>query len=58
VGTPEQVAESLLHYVDLGCDTLLIRGFEPYQDAIDYGRELIPIVRAEAEKRLRSASYP
>src|SRR5262249_1709735 len=27
VGTPEQVAESLLRYVDLGFDTLLIRGF-------------------------------
>ncbi|MBV9749213.1 MAG: LLM class flavin-dependent oxidoreductase [Acetobacteraceae bacterium] len=45
VGTPEQVAEALLRYVDLGCDTLLIRGFRPYTDAIEYGRELIPLLR-------------
>ena len=51
VGTPEQVAESLLRYVDLGIDTLLIRGFMPVQDAIDYGRELIPLVRAEVARR-------
>jgi alkanesulfonate monooxygenase len=59
VGTPEQVAEALLAYVDLGFDTLLIRGFHPLQDAIDYGRELLPLVRAEVARRdgqtLRSA---
>ena len=31
VGTPEQVAESLLDYYDLGVTTLLIRGFDPLQ---------------------------
>lgn len=51
VGTPEQVAESLLDYYDLGIETILIRGFDPLQDAIDYGRELIPLVRAEVAKR-------
>jgi alkanesulfonate monooxygenase len=51
VGTPEQVAEALLAYVDLGVDMLLIRGFHPLQDAIDYGRELVPLVRAEAARR-------
>ncbi|MEO6397958.1 MAG: LLM class flavin-dependent oxidoreductase, partial [Tepidiformaceae bacterium] len=53
VGTPEQVAESLLHYYDAGVTTLLIRGFEPLADAVDYGRELIPLVRAEVAKRDR-----
>ena len=51
VGTPDQVAESLLDYVDIGADILLIRGFDPYQDAIDYGRDLLPIVHAEVKKR-------
>ncbi len=51
VGTPEQVAEALLAYVDIGFDTLLIRGFHPLQDAIDYGRELVPLVRAEIARR-------
>lgn len=51
VGTPSQVCEALLRYVDLGCDTLLIRGFLPYQDALDFGRELIPMLRTEAARR-------
>jgi alkanesulfonate monooxygenase len=55
VGTPEQVAESLVDYYDAGATTLLIRGFNPYQDAIDYGRDLIPLVRAEVARRERQA---
>jgi alkanesulfonate monooxygenase len=51
VGTPEQVAEALLAYVDLGFDTLLIRGFEPFRDAITYGRELVPLVREAVQRR-------
>ncbi len=30
--------------------TLLIRGYEPLEDATDYGRELIPLVRAEVAR--------
>ncbi|OAI42894.1 alkanesulfonate monooxygenase [bacterium SCGC AG-212-C10] len=56
VGTPDQVAESLLDYVAAGVTTLLIRGFDPLEDAIDYGRDLIPMVRAEAAKRERDAA--
>jgi alkanesulfonate monooxygenase len=51
VGAPEQVAESLLAYYDAGVTTFLIRGFEPLPDAVEYGRELIPMVRAEVAKR-------
>jgi alkanesulfonate monooxygenase len=47
VGTPEQVCAALLRYVELGCDRLLIRGFWPYADCVEYGRELIPLLRAE-----------
>lgn len=42
VGTPDQVAEALLDYYDLGVSTFLIRGFDPLEDAVRYGRELIP----------------
>ena len=52
VGTPEQVAEALLDYYDLGVTTFLIRGFDPLEDAIDYGRELIPRTRALVAERL------
>lgn len=55
VGTPEQVAESLVDYYDAGCDTILIRGFNPLDDAIEYGRDLIPLVRQELAHRARQA---
>jgi alkanesulfonate monooxygenase len=48
VGTPAQVADALLRYHELGVDTFLIRGFDPYDDAVDYGRELIGLVRRGA----------
>lgn len=51
VGTAETVAEALLDYVDLGVTTLLIRGYDPLDDAIDWGRELIPRVRAGVAER-------
>jgi len=51
VGTPEQVAEALLDYYDLGITTFLIRGFDPLDDAIDYGRKLIPLTRQLVAQR-------
>ena len=51
VGTAKQVAESLLAYFDLGVTTFLIRGFDPLEDAIDYGRELLPRVREQIARR-------
>ena len=51
VGTPEQVAEALLDYYDLGVTTFLIRGFDPLNDAVAYGRDLIPLVRGLVAER-------
>jgi alkanesulfonate monooxygenase len=45
VGTPEQIADVFGDYYDLGVSHFLIRGFDPLIDAIDYGRELIPLTR-------------
>jgi alkanesulfonate monooxygenase len=45
VGTPEQVADALMDYYDLGISTFLIRGFDPLEDAVAYGRDLLPLVR-------------
>jgi len=45
VGTPEQVADSLLDYHDLGVTTFLVRGFDPLEDTIEYGRSLIPLTK-------------
>ena len=51
VGTPDQVADALLDYYDLGVSTFLIRGFDPLVDAIQYGRELIPAFRRKLAER-------
>jgi alkanesulfonate monooxygenase len=51
VGTAETVAAALLDYHDIGVTTFLIRGFDPLNDAFDYGRELIPRVREEVRRR-------
>jgi alkanesulfonate monooxygenase len=51
VGTAEQVAESLLDYYDAGISVFLIRGFEPIEDALEYGKELLPLVRAAVAER-------
>ncbi len=51
VGTPQQVADSLLAYYDLGCSAFIIRGFDPLVDAAEYGRELIPLVREGVAQR-------
>lgn len=45
VGSPETVAKALVEYYKLGATSLLIRGYEPLEDAEQYGRELIPRVR-------------
>jgi alkanesulfonate monooxygenase len=46
VGTPETVANALFEYYKLGATSLLIRGYDPRPDAIQYGEELIPRLRA------------
>lgn len=52
VGTPQQVAEAFLDYHALGVTTFLIRGFDPLEDAVDYGRELLPLTRRLVAERL------
>ena len=51
VGTPETVAQAMLDYIDIGVTTILIRGYDPYDDAIDYGRYVLPLVREEVARR-------
>jgi alkanesulfonate monooxygenase len=48
VGTAEQVAEAILKYYVLGVDSFLIRGFDPFNDTVGFGRELIPRIKAGA----------
>ena len=57
VGTPEQVAQAILEYYRLGVGSFLIRGFDPFNDTVDFGRELIPRIKAGAAEidRLQAA---
>lgn len=56
VGTPEQVADALEEYHALGVTTFLIRGFDPLEDALDYGRTLIPATRERIARTERAAA--
>ena len=63
VGTPETVAAAVLDYWDLGVDIMSVRGYDLLADAEEFGREVIPLVRAavarrEAEGRPRGSETP
>ncbi|MBN8944952.1 MAG: LLM class flavin-dependent oxidoreductase [Rhizobiales bacterium] len=51
VGSPQTIADSILDYVDLGADLISIRGYDNLNDAIDYGRYVLPLVRTEIARR-------
>ncbi|MBV8513581.1 MAG: LLM class flavin-dependent oxidoreductase, partial [Xanthobacteraceae bacterium] len=57
VGTPDQVADALLDYYELGVSTFLIRGFDPLADAAEYGRDLIPLTRKRVAERIRRSAH-
>jgi alkanesulfonate monooxygenase len=51
VGTAEQVAEAMLRYCDLGISTFILKGFDPINDVVEYGKRLVPLVRQGALER-------
>jgi alkanesulfonate monooxygenase len=51
VGSYETVAAAILDYVDLGADLISVRGYDTLNDAIDYGRYVLPLVRQELAHR-------
>lgn len=51
VGSPETVAAAILDYIEIGADLISIRGYDTLNDAVDYGRYLIPLVRQELAHR-------
>jgi alkanesulfonate monooxygenase len=57
VGTPEQVAEAMLRYYDIGMSAVILKGFDPLADTIDFGERLIPLVREGAAKRDAALGY-
>ncbi|KAK3321285.1 alkanesulfonate monooxygenase [Cercophora scortea] len=45
VGSWQTIVDSIVDYVDLGCELISIRGYDNLNDAIDYGRYILPGVR-------------
>ncbi|MGC0366609.1 alkanesulfonate monooxygenase [Rhodococcus sp. 27YEA15] len=57
VGTPETVAAAILDYVDLGATLISIRGYDNYNDVIDYGRYVLPLIRQELTRREHADAF-
>jgi alkanesulfonate monooxygenase len=51
VGTPAQVADAILRYYDLGMTAVILKGFDPLEDAVEFGEKLIPLIREGAIAR-------
>jgi alkanesulfonate monooxygenase len=56
VGSPRTIADSILDYIDLGAELISIRGYDNYNDAVDYGRYILPLVREGIREREESKS--
>lgn len=46
VGTPEQLVDALMDYYRAGVSGFILRGFDPVEDVIAIGRDIIPAFRA------------
>lgn len=51
VGTPQQVAERIVEFVDLGFDKVLLRGFPHLEVIEEIGEKVIPLVHEKLAKR-------
>jgi alkanesulfonate monooxygenase len=58
VGSYETVAAALVDYTEIGCDLLSVRGWDNYNDAIDLGRYVLPLVRQELAHRAATGNAP
>jgi alkanesulfonate monooxygenase len=47
VGSWQTISDSIVDYVDLGCELISIRGYENFNDVVDYGRYVLPKVREQ-----------
>ena len=58
VGSYETVAAALIDYAEIGCDLLSIRGWDVFEDAHDYARHVLPLVRQELAHRQATGTAP
>ena len=51
MGSYETVAAAIVDQVDAGASIVSIRGFDVLNDVVDYGQNLLPLVRQEIAHR-------
>lgn len=51
VGSPDQIAERIVEYVNLGFDKVLLRGFPHLETIVEVGEKVIPRVNALLEQK-------
>jgi alkanesulfonate monooxygenase len=56
VGTPEQVADRLLEYVDIGITSFILSGYPNLEEAASSGKALLPVFRRKWEERRQAAT--
>ena len=47
--TINQKIISIIEYYNLGCSKFIIRGIDPLEDTIDFGKELIPLIKEKSQ---------
>lgn len=56
VGSVQTVVDSILDYINLGCELISIRGYDNLNDLIDYGRYILPKVRESLPEQEKVAN--
>jgi alkanesulfonate monooxygenase len=56
VGTPEQVADTLQDFIDLGCHSFCLSGYLHDEEAERFGRWVMPILRERNRQRMLLAA--
>lgn len=51
VGDPGQIVDALMDYYDVGVNAFILRGFDPVEDTIRIGRDILPALRARVAER-------
>ena len=51
VGTPEQLTERFLEYVDVGISTFILSGYPHLEEATITGKLLLPTLKKKLEER-------
>ena len=55
VGTPEQCADTLQNFIDLGCHSFCLSGYLHDEEAERFGKWVMPILRARNAERMLAA---